>query len=89
MNKELIEATRKHLETVLKTDVVEVTFFKKDGTLRVMKCTRRPDIAVPHEKTTDRVKEVNEEVCPVWDIDKGAWRSFRYDAVQQVSFTVS
>jgi hypothetical protein len=46
-----------------------------------MLCTLREDIVVPHEKTTDRVKELNEEVLPVWDCEKNAWRSFRVDSI--------
>ena len=69
------------LNKLLKNNVVVVRFTKSDGTERVMNCTLRADMVVPHEKTTDRVKPINEEVCPVWDIDKGAWRSFRYDSV--------
>lgn len=88
MDEKILKSLRNHLESVLKTDIVDVTFVKKDGTVRNMKCTRRPDIAIPHEKTTDRVKEENDKVCPVWDIDKSAWRSFRYESVQQVSYVI-
>lgn len=69
-------------------DVVEVTFMKKDGAFRIMNCTLKEGIVVPHVKTTDRVKEVNQEVCPVWDLDKGAWRSFTYESITEVSFNM-
>lgn len=73
----------KQLKDLLRTNVVVVRFKKADGTERVMNCTLRDDVVVPHEKTTERVKPVNESVCPVWDIDKKAWRSFRYDSVME------
>jgi len=46
-----------------------------------MLCTLKSDIVVPHEKKTDRVKVVSEDVLAVWDCEKNAWRSFRYDSI--------
>ena len=75
---------RDWLKGMLHLGPVKVTFRKQDGEERVMNCTLSESIAVPHVKTTERVKEVNQEVCPVWDIDKGAWRSFKYDSVLKI-----
>lgn len=74
---------RKQLLTLLFQGPVVVTFTKKDGTQRVMKCTLHEDAVVPYEKTTDRVKQQNDSVCPVWDLDKQQWRSFTYDSVME------
>lgn len=63
---------------------VSVTFKKKDGTLRVMKCTLMPGLVKDYEKKTDRVKAVSEETCAVFDVDKQEWRSFRYDSIEEV-----
>lgn len=79
------QAFRLWLKSILHEGPVAVTFKKKDGTERVMNCTLQESVVVPHEKTTDRIKEQNDDVCPVWDIDKSAWRSFRYDSIVQVS----
>jgi hypothetical protein len=70
----------------LKLMDAKVTFTKKDGTERVMKCTLREDIITPHEKKTDRVKAHNDETLAVWDLDKKEWRSFRYDSIKEVQF---
>lgn len=59
----------------------EVEFTKKDGSVRVMKCTLKSDLVGTYEKKTEKVKEVNEEVCPVYDLEKKEWRSFRFDSV--------
>ena len=67
---------------------VSVTFVKKDGTERVMNCTLKSDLTKDYEKKTDRVKTVNEETCPVFDLEKQEWRSFRFDAVTKVEFTI-
>lgn len=77
---------REWLKSHLRAGPVKVTFLKKDGSERVMNCTLEEGIAIPHEKTTDKVKQVNDEVCPVWDIDIGAWRSFRYDSITKLTF---
>jgi hypothetical protein len=64
----------------------KVTFTKKDGTERVMKCTLREDVITLYEKKTDRVKTYNEDILAVWDLDKNEWRSFRYDSIKDVQF---
>lgn len=77
------------LKAMLRAGPADITFIKKDGTERVMKCTLQEDVAVPHIKTTDRKsREESTEVLPVWDIEKGAWRSFRLDTIKQVSFDI-
>lgn len=74
------------LKGVLKERPVKVTFIKADGTEREMLCTLEASKIVPHEKKTDRVKAVNEEVLSVWDLEKEQWRSFRFDKIKGFSF---
>ena len=74
MSKELIRST-------LMSNICKVKFTKTNGEVRDMVCTLRDDIVVPHEKKTERVKEVNEDVLAVWDCEKNAWRSFRFDSI--------
>jgi hypothetical protein len=81
-------AFKKWMKSMLVMGPVSVTFRKKDGTEREMLCTLQEGVVVPHEKTTDRVKEINDEVCAVWDIDKGAWRSFRYDSIVTIRLDI-
>ncbi len=68
-----------------------VIFTKKDGTERVMNCTTNPEL-VPAEPIVEGVekkeKKVNEEVMPVYDLDAKGWRSFRWDSIKQVRFTL-
>lgn len=73
---------------VLKENNVRVTFNKKDGTTREMLCTLNEEVVEPYEKKTDREKESSEDVCPVWDVEKKAWRSFRWDSVTKFGFTL-
>ena len=77
-NKELVVSK-------LKQDVCTVTFEKKDGTTRKMKCTLNANL-IPTTLEIDegRVKQTrakNPDVLPVYDIEAAGWRSFRWDSV--------
>ena len=76
------------LQALLRQGVATVKFTKKDGTERVMKCTLQEGVAIPHEKTTDRVKEPREDILPVWDIEANAWRSITIPNIMTVEFIV-
>jgi hypothetical protein len=80
---------REWLMGLLRDGAVNVTFTKRDGSTRVMKCTLQEGVAIPHEKTTDRVKQTNEDIVPVWDIEANAWRSFRLDSITEITFTIT
>lgn len=79
---------RQQIIDTLKAGPAKVVFTKKDGTLREMTCTLKPDLTESYEKKTDKVKEVNPEVCPVYDLDAKGWRSFRFDSVKSVETNV-
>jgi hypothetical protein len=71
-----------------------VEFVKADGTVRVMNCTlsnlhgakytQTP--IVENAATEPNKKKPNEDVCAVWDIDAGAWRSFRWDRLKRIDY---
>lgn len=82
------EVFRKWMVSHLKYGPVTVSFVKKDGTERAMKCTLNEESVTPYEKKTERVKTINEEICPVFDLEKNEWRSFRYDSITKVEFTL-
>ena len=65
----------------LQKKVMRVTFTKVNGEERVMDCTLQEHF-LPETDSNNR-KE-NEEVLPVWDIDKGEWRSFRLDSITNI-----
>jgi hypothetical protein len=79
---------RKNLQRVLQNSVMSVTFKKVNGEERVMKCTLDPSIIPPATKTDplsqEKVRKINEEVLPVWDIEKEQWRSFRLDSITNI-----
>ena len=77
---------RKWLKNVLETDVVEVTFTKKDGSERIMKCTLKEDV-LP-EVQNKEAKEKSQEAIAVWDVESEGWRSFRWDSIKSVKFSI-
>lgn len=82
------EQFRNWIKNALEDTIVTVVFEKKDGTLRTMNCTLMEGAAIPHVKTTDRVKTPSKDTCSVWDVEKNEWRSFRYDAINEIKFTL-
>jgi hypothetical protein len=86
--------TKEELVENLKQGEVVVTFKKKDGTDRVMKCTKSFDI-IPENKHPKTEKEVNpkldengniivSDLVMVWDLDKEGWRSFDYKSILKI-----
>jgi hypothetical protein len=82
---------RNWLKGVMQTEIVNLTFRKTDGTLRNMKCTLLPKylpetVAVVEDKPK---RKMSEEALAVFDLEKNEWRSFRYDSVTEIKFTMS
>jgi len=74
----------KYLEQ-LRESTCLVTFTKKDGTDRVMKCTLVSE-QIPQEMvpTTDgNITKVNKSVVKAFDVENQGWRSFRVDSVKE------
>jgi hypothetical protein len=79
---------REWLGGVLRTNYVNIHFRKKDGSTRIMNCTLQEGKIIAYEKITDSVRIPSKEACPVFDIDKKEWRSFRYDSVTEIRFNI-
>jgi hypothetical protein len=76
--------TKEELTKLLREGSVEVKFKKKDSSIRNMLCTLSEDYLpkVDSEEVKEKkVKKVNEDTLPVWDLEKEAWRSFRLDSI--------
>lgn len=80
---------KKWLGDHLRYGEVTVIFKKKDGEKRTMRCSLNTELVPQVEKKTERTKEVNEDVCPVYDLDNQGWRSFRYDAIYEVRIEIN
>jgi len=78
--------TREEIQETLRTGAHVVVFTKVDGTRREMICTLDQDFLPEMEEKDGEKKErkINEEVLPVYDLQKKGWRSFRVDSVIEV-----
>ena len=65
----------------LQKKAMRITFTKVNGEERIMDCTLQEHM-IPQTGESNRKK--NEEVLPVFDINKGEWRSFRVDSVTNI-----
>lgn len=83
-NSSNISLSKADVAALLRSNDANVTFTKKDGTKRVMHCTLREGIAIPHEKKTDRVKEPVDHILSVWDLVAEAWRSINIDTIELI-----
>lgn len=79
---------RKWLHGHLTYGEVYVTFEKKDGSMREMRCTLKEGVIPTFEKKTETERKKNDEVMAVFDLDKNEWRSFRFDSVKEVKFEI-
>lgn len=80
---------KKWLKSVLQSEEVSILFTKKDGTERKMLCTLKEN-KIPQEfstKSENRAK--SEDALAVFDLEKNAWRSFRFDSIKEVRFPVT
>ena len=76
------------LQGVLREGPVIVTFTKKNGEERVIRCTLQEGKFPLYEKKTDRERVPNKELLSVWDLEKEEWRSFKLDSIKNVEFGI-
>ena len=79
------------LKAKLNENEVGITFTKRDGSERVMRCTlsaaRIPGEQLPQGTgDTSSAKTFSTEALRVFDTEKVAWRSFRFDSIKSVTF---
>jgi hypothetical protein len=73
--------TRDEIKKILQHSIANVTFIKADGTQREMICTLM-EFLLPDLVGTNARR--SQDVLPVWDMEKQAWRSFRIDRVIKI-----
>jgi WYL_2, Sm-like SH3 beta-barrel fold len=73
---------------LLRSEIVELTFTKKDGTERIMKCTLAEQ-KIPAENAPKGVERTkSDEAVAVFDLENNGWRSFRWDSLTEINFTL-
>ena len=82
------------VKSVLRTGQATIEFEKADGTIRAMVCTLSEENGakyVVNETKGDAAtpkKKPNDDVCAVWDCTQNAWRSFRWDRLKRIEFSI-
>ena len=92
MQTEIDEDYKEQVQHVLRSGIADVFFTKKDGTKRRMLCTTKESL-IPEkafgnpkdwnypESLSETARAKNPDIAVIWDLEKDAWRSFRYDSV--------
>ena len=81
---------RKSITRKLNVNQFIITFTKKDGTERVMRCTLEASKLPVQESTeTKTERKVSTETMAVFDLDVQGWRSFTKKSVKCVDFTTN
>ena len=73
------------LREALKTGLATIHFLKKDGTVREMHCTLKPEfLPVMPEPNPRLTYGPSPTIVTVWDLEQNAWRSFKFDSIQSI-----
>lgn len=76
------------IKDILRNQELTITFTKKDGTERVMRCTLDPAKLPVQENTESSTKrKINTDTMSVFDLDAQGWRSFTKKSVKEIDFT--
>ena len=77
------------LKGMLHVGPATVTFTKKDGTERVMKCTlEASQLPVVELKEDSKPRKESTTSMRVFDLEKNEWRSFTIKSVKKVQLTI-
>lgn len=70
---------------ILKNNIVELVFEKRDGTERRMFCTLIKEfLPSTGEQILTQASEPSDNVITCWDLECNDWRSFRLDSVKSL-----
>ena len=77
------------LQGMLRTTDVEVTFTKKDGTERVMRCTldpaKLPKVEIKEDKASRKKSDTS---IAVYDLEAAGWRSFVVKSIKRIACVI-
>jgi hypothetical protein len=79
---------RDWLTGLMRERTVNLTFDKADGVERTMPCTLAESVLPPVKNTETKTVKYNPDVCRVFDPDRQVWRSFRWDRLKRIEFTI-
>jgi hypothetical protein len=68
---------------------VTITFTKKDGSNRVMRCTRNvAAIPAEHAPKNEKATAIKTDAIAAYDLDISEWRSFNLSAVTRIDWNL-
>lgn len=79
---------KKWIQGLLRTEIVTVTFEKVDGSTRELHCTLIESKIPDEMKPKNSGRAQSDEVIAVFDVENRGWRSFRYDSVRRIEFSL-
>jgi hypothetical protein len=82
------QVEKEYVTSLLHDGVVTVKFTKKDGSDREMRCTLKEDLIPSEMKPKGSGKAKSSDSIAVFDVDVVGWRSFRFDSVKELNFSV-
>jgi hypothetical protein len=82
------EKSKIWLITLLKERPATIIFEKSDGTERKLLCSLQENVIPKIDIEKSKKKVVNLEVLPVFDLENNGWRSFRWDSVKSIHFSL-
>jgi hypothetical protein len=81
------EEMRQWVKGLLRERQATIEFTKATGETRVMNCTLSESV-IPAQVNKSTERRPNPDICVVWDTGKGEWRSFRWDRMKRIEFTI-
>jgi hypothetical protein len=81
------DMSRGKMIDILRYGPTQVTFKKKDGSDRVMQCTLKAElitVEAPEPQAPQAPREANLDIIKVFDLEAGAFRSFRVESVSDI-----
>jgi len=75
---------RNELRDLLKENILQVTFDKKNGDERVMTCTLKSDVLPAPKQNAEKYWKESETSLSVWDTNAEGWRAFCMDKIKSV-----
>lgn len=75
-----------YLRGYLSESTITVTFTKKDGTSRVMKCTKQSDLIPADKQPKGTGATPTGDAVSVFDLDKQEWRSFNTGNITRIEW---
>ena len=90
LNEKDLDKFKRWLKGLLKNKTVTITFTKKDGSTRVMRCTRDSSVIplakLPKEDPAKPAKTPTGDAVQAFDLDLNEWRAFNTANITRIDW---